>query len=435
MLKLAFMLSLVGQMLFPALSGIWPVAHPDDFFGRPGETLVVAAPGILENDELPIPVTIVVIDTPDAGKLQITDDGGFSYTPNEGFAGLDTFTYRLVWEGGSSSAVVTLHILEASTASDDVYRVYQDTTLDVPEPGVMANDFPEDPLRAATLVTGPEHGNLAFYSGGGFRYVPDPGFLGQDWFTYEFYIGSGEPSNTATVLLDVVERPTARFKDAELTVNEYVGQITIGLILTSQHDGGVARLYFAPNTANCYLANPDLDCTAQTVTIEPNQGVVEFDVTIYDDPTPELELEEVVIGFTITGDDPDIIEVEPNTLRLLIYDNDNHRPIAVEDAFTATAGSRFSILPPGGVLENDYDFDPGIYTLTAALETGPAHGELTLYADGTFSYTPEPGFGGVDTFTYRASDGFAFSAPASVVITVEPARIFLPVIINTVTGD
>jgi len=83
---------------------------------------------------------------------------------------------------------------------------------------------------------------------------------------------------------------------------------------------------------------------------------------------------------------------------------------------------------------NDYDLDSGLITLTAALETGPAQGELTLYPDGTFTYTPAPGFAGVDTFTYTASDGFANSYPADVVITVEPLRIYLPIIVKTASG-
>lgn len=436
MLKLALLLSMFVQMLNPLSAGAaWPVAHPDDFFGRPGEDLVVPAPGFLENDELPITLSILIFDNPDNGKLELdAADGGFSYSPNAGFTGLDTFTYRLVWEGGSSSAVVTLHILEGSVATDDEYRAYQNTTLDIPAPGVLANDAPDDPLRDAILVNGPNHGNLNLRQDGSFRYVPDPGYLGPDEFTYVFVIGSGNPSNEATVTLNIVERPTARFKATEMTINEYAGQITVDLLLTSQHNGGVAQIYFMPQTANCYQANPDLDCTSEMVTIEPNQQSVEFTITIYDDPTPELELEEVILGFSITGDDPDFIETEPLYMHLYIYDNDNHRPIAVDDAFTMQMNQSLTIAPPGGVLVNDYDLDSGMITLTAALETGPAQGELTLYPDGTFTYIPAPGFAGVDTFTYTASDGFANSYPADVVITVEPLRIYLPVIVKTASG-
>ena len=50
--------------------------------------------------------------------------------------------------------------------------------------------------------------------------------------------------------------------------------------------------------------------------------------------------------------------------------------------------------------------------------TATCHGSLTLNTDGSFSYTPNVGFWGTDSFTYTATDGHATSAPATVTITV-----------------
>ena len=55
------------------------------------------------------------------------------------------------------------------------------------------------------------------------------------------------------------------------------------------------------------------------------------------------------------------------------------------------------------MLANDTDADGD--ALTAVLIAGPAHGTLTLNADGSFTYTPAAGYNGTDSFTYRASDG------------------------------
>ena len=41
--------------------------------------------------------------------------------------------------------------------------------------------------------------------------------------------------------------------------------------------------------------------------------------------------------------------------------------------------------------------------------SGPAHGTLTLNADGSFTYTPDANFNGPDSFTYKANDGDADS--------------------------
>jgi len=56
-----------------------------------------------------------------------------------------------------------------------------------------------------------------------------------------------------------------------------------------------------------------------------------------------------------------------------------------------------------GVLVNDTDVDSS--ALTVSVQTPPAHGQLALQPDGAFTYTPDAGFTGEDTFLYRVSDG------------------------------
>jgi len=50
----------------------------------------------------------------------------------------------------------------------------------------------------------------------------------------------------------------------------------------------------------------------------------------------------------------------------------------------------------------------------------------TPLANGSFTYAPDAGFSGVDTFQYRASDGIAVSSPATVTISVIPATAATP---------
>ena len=56
-------------------------------------------------------------------------------------------------------------------------------------------------------------------------------------------------------------------------------------------------------------------------------------------------------------------------------------------------------------------------TVAFGMPVATAHGTLTLFADGGFSYTPNAGFLGTDSFTYTVSDGIA-SAIATVLINV-----------------
>jgi len=73
-----------------------------------------------------------------------------------------------------------------------------------------------------------------------------------------------------------------------------------------------------------------------------------------------------------------------------------------------------------GLLANDTDQDSP--ALTAVRVTDPTHGTLALKPDGSFVYAPSPDFSGMDTFTYRASDGANQSNLVTVAITVTPTR-------------
>src|SRR5207249_9273472 len=54
----------------------------------------------------------------------------------------------------------------------------------------------------------------------------------------------------------------------------------------------------------------------------------------------------------------------------------------------------------------------------AILVSSPAHGSLTLNANGSFTYTPAANYNGGDSFTYKANDGALNSNVATVSITV-----------------
>lgn len=96
----------------------------------------------------------------------------------------------------------------------------------------------------------------------------------------------------------------------------------------------------------------------------------------------------------------------------------NQAPVANADSYSTTAGTTLSVAAPG-VLANDNDADAN--PITAVLVSGPANGALTLNANGSFSYTPAAGFSGSDGFTYKANDGSADSASASVTLSVAAA--------------
>jgi hypothetical protein len=73
---------------------------------------------------------------------------------------------------------------------------------------------------------------------------------------------------------------------------------------------------------------------------------------------------------------------------------------------------------PAGVLDNDTPAG----SLTASLVSDVFGGTLSLAADGSFTYTPNPDFNGVDQFTYMANDGTLDSNVATATIAVNPVN-------------
>ena len=63
-------------------------------------------------------------------------------------------------------------------------------------------------------------------------------------------------------------------------------------------------------------------------------------------------------------------------------------------------------------------FDSQNLALTMSIVDGPKSGTLTQNTDGTYTYSPNPSFYGMDTFTYQASDGQSTSSVATVTINV-----------------
>lgn len=74
-----------------------------------------------------------------------------------------------------------------------------------------------------------------------------------------------------------------------------------------------------------------------------------------------------------------------------------------------------------GVLANDFDAEED--PLTASIVDDPEHGTLLSFnSDGTFTYRPDTGFAGTDTFTYVANDGTEDGELALVTITIVPTN-------------
>jgi hypothetical protein len=68
----------------------------------------------------------------------------------------------------------------------------------------------------------------------------------------------------------------------------------------------------------------------------------------------------------------------------------------------------------GQVVGSDVDGDP----LSYSIDTGPAHGAVTIGPDGTYVYRPAPGYVGADSFTVLVSDGHGGVTSVTINVTV-----------------
>lgn len=196
-----------------------PVGAADAYGTVEDEPLSVEAPGLLANDTDADgdDLTATGLAQPANGAVTLAADGSFTYTPDAGFSGTDTFTYRAS-DGTATSAptTVTITVEEAEqppvntapVARNDAYQAVGGQPLALPAPGVLANDTDEDGnVLTATAVTQPANGTVTLEADGSFTYTPDAGFNGKDVFTYRADDGQ-DRSAVATVTI-TVKSPTA----------------------------------------------------------------------------------------------------------------------------------------------------------------------------------------------------------------------------------
>jgi Bacterial Ig domain len=108
---------------YTLVGGFWspvflPLAADDSYTATSGQTLVVAAPGVLANDSTATggQLTSDLISGAAHGELTFNPDGSFTYIPDAQFVGLDSFTYSThAARLASRPAIVTLSVMPPSS--------------------------------------------------------------------------------------------------------------------------------------------------------------------------------------------------------------------------------------------------------------------------------------------------------------------------------
>lgn len=378
-----------------------PVANDDSYSTNQNTTLNVPAPGVLGDDTDVDGDTLNAIleSGPSNGTLILNSDGSFTYTPNAGYFGSDSFVYHAN-DGTVNSSVATVSLTinfvnMPPLAVNDSYSTNEDTPLVVSAPGLLGNDTDVDPQTlTAVLVTGPSNGSLSLNADGSFTYTANANFNGVDSFTYRANDGTAN-SNIATVQIAV--NPA---NDAPVAANDSYA-IAEDSVLTVPAAGVLAD-----------DTDVDGDSLTALLVAGPTYGTLTLNANGSFVYTPSADFNGAD-SFTYVANDG---SVNSNIATVVLtISNVNDPPVASNDAYVTNEDAALNV-PANGVLVNDADVDGD--PLTVLLVTGPLNGSLALNADGSFVYTPNANYNGADSFTYRANDGSADSNIATVRIAV-----------------
>lgn len=114
------------------------------------------------------------------------------------------------------------------------------------------------------------------------------------------------------------------------------------------------------------------------------------------------------------------------TVTLTVSESTLSKPVANDDAYTLDQDTILEVVAPG-ILQNDQKVTGkegrNRSQLSAQLVADVAHGSLNLSSDGHFTYLPDSGFSGDDSFAYNVYDGFAVSGLATVSLTVADVNV------------
>lgn len=150
----------------------------------------------------------VIVTEPGNGTVIVNADGSVTYTPDSLLIGIDTFAYVICdtivpVDCDTALVIITVGPVNAPVAVDDEAYTNEDTPVTI---DVLANDSdPDSPLRTPTIVNNALNG-VAIVNplDSTVLYIPDPGFVGVDSFTYSICDQSVPPlCDTATVIVYV----------------------------------------------------------------------------------------------------------------------------------------------------------------------------------------------------------------------------------------
>ena len=446
--------------IVPSPGNTAPVAVNDSYTTSIDQALVISSPGVLANDtdaESNSLSSIKEVNSlPVNGTVVLNSDGGFTYTPDSGYTGSDSFTYT-AWDGSLASNVATVSISVSGSSTQVLSN--GGFELGSPNQDGFIYSIPSWSTTGNVVFAYEESSPYLSQAGGRLLVFNDGGGTGNGTISQTFPTVAGQ-----TYQLEFYMRANGPSQQAAQVLIEGSAPIFTGSFTTNSQSWEVKSQSFVATGTSTTLSFSDVsvdasgsDLLIDSVSVTGAAGVRSLNVTstvasgvlVTVAPPDDGSLADGTTSFfrsypngtsvTLTapatsgglqfvkwqknGSDLSAglvasVEMDGNHTLNAVYAAPNVAPVAVDDSYSATTGIPLVIAAPG-VLANDSDVDSGLITAIKVVNVLPQNGTLSLNSDGGFSYTSNNGFVGSDSFTYTANDGTLDSDPATVVISVD----------------
>ncbi|MEM9169804.1 MAG: Ig-like domain-containing protein, partial [Pseudomonadota bacterium] len=444
---------LQDKYLQASSAGSPPTAANDGYTGPQDATLTIpVGTGLLANDTDPDTATLTVTQINGVnvtngqtvalanGSLTINADGSFTFVPNGGFVGDQTFAYTVSDGALTDTATATLTFEQTSgggdntapTATVDAYTQTTGGTLSVgAAQGLLANDNDVDnDTLTVTAINGQavangqtvnlDNGALTIRADGSFDYTPTGGFVGAEAFTYSIADGNGGTDTTAAL----IEVTTAAGSPPNASFDSYA--TVVGQALTTTAGNGLLANDSDPDNNPIVVTRIDNQAVTNGQTVQLDNGSLTINVNGSFTYTPNggfqgAEAFSYTISDNLHGDDTSVALID-----VVAQQAGGSPPVAANDAYQTMEDSLLSVSPALGLLANDFDADNDALTVTQingqnitdGQQIDLGDGMLTIDTDGSFSFMPDAGFNGAETFAYTVSDGVDGISVGAVTIDV-----------------